>query len=159
MLFTHWTGLDCQPHVHLPCTPSPTLCDTRVHLAPYTPFTTSPITHRYIWSAIPNFLLCCLPGSLFILFAIFLSFMLPPPREWEKLFPEKRIIIICGSALESNVLKSWSNYRLWQMGPAASLLPLRSLRRPIDKCRGITTYTGSLTHTPTAALWGVKSQH
>lgn len=94
---------------------------------------------RYIPSALPNFFLCCLAGSRFILLAIFLSFMLPPPREWEKLFLEKRIIIICGSALESNVPKSWSNYRLWQMDPAVSFPPLRSLRRPIDKCKGIPT--------------------
>lgn len=58
--------------------PSPTLWDTQVHLAHYTPFTTTPITHRYSWSTLPNFLLCCLPGSLFILLAIFLSFMPPP---------------------------------------------------------------------------------
>lgn len=72
---------------------------------------------------------------------LFKFYVCPPLREWEKLFPEKRIIIICGTALESNVLESWSNYRLWQMGPAASTLLLRSPRRPTDKCRGITTYT------------------
>lgn len=48
------------------------------------------ITNRYSWSTLPNFLLCCLAGTLFILLAIFLSFMLPPsPRvreivPWEK---------------------------------------------------------------------------
>lgn len=34
--------------------------------------------------------------------------------------PSKRIIIICGTALESNVPESWSNYSLWQMGPLCS---------------------------------------
>lgn len=67
--------------------PSPTLCDTGVHLAHYTPFTTSPITQRYSWSTLPNFLLCCLPGSLFILLTIFLSFMLAPSQRARKIVP------------------------------------------------------------------------
>ena len=72
------------PAFSLARSPSPTLCDMQVHLAHYTPFTTTPITHRYSWSTLHNFLLCCLPGSLFILLAIFLSFMLAPLPESEK---------------------------------------------------------------------------
>lgn len=162
-MFTSWSRQLCffpSPAFSITCSPSPALCDTQIHLAHYTPFTTTPITHSYCWSTLPNFLLCCLPGTQSILLAIFLTFMLAPlPESEEKMFPEKRIIIICGSALESNVLESWSNYRLWQMGPAASTLPLRSPKGPTDKCRGVTTYTNSLTHTATEAPWGVKSQH
>lgn len=44
-------------------------------------------THRYSWSTLPNFLLCCLPGSLFILLAIFLSFMLAPSQRARKIVP------------------------------------------------------------------------
>lgn len=67
--------------------PSPILYHTQVRLAHYTPFTTTPIAHRYSWSTLPNFLLCCLPGSLFILLAIFLSFMLAPSQRVRKIVP------------------------------------------------------------------------
>lgn len=107
IVFTHlkWTVLVSfySPAFSFTCSPSP----TRTHLTSYTPFATTPITQSCCYSTLPNFLLCCLPGSLFILLAIFLSFTLAPSqRARGKMFPEKRIIIICGSALESNVLES-----------------------------------------------------
>lgn len=60
---------------------------SQVNIACYTPFSTTPITHRYSWSTLPNFLFCCLPGSLFILLAIFLSFMLAPSQRARKIVP------------------------------------------------------------------------
>lgn len=88
---TSWNGHCCVSFslllFSLACSPSPTVCDTQVHLAHYTPFATTPITHRYSWSTLPNFLLCCLPGSLFILLAIFLSFMLAPSQRVRKIVP------------------------------------------------------------------------
>lgn len=100
---------------------------------------TAAVDQRYLT---PSFT-ALLPAYLSLLLSFKFSSH-PPPREWEKLFSEKRIIIICGGALESNVLESCSNYRLWQMGPAASTLPLRSPRRPTDKCRRALTQSLSL---------------
>lgn len=110
----------------------------------YISFPTTASTQRYICSTF-TLQLFCFVGNLFTLPAISFSFYaLPPPKVWEKSLPKKRIIIICGSALESNVLESWSNYRLWQMGPVASAPLLRSPRLPADKCTGVSACTCSL---------------
>lgn len=138
----------------LPCLYLPWMTHQHSGRAP----ATSPIIGRCSWSAPANFSSSFSPRQPIHSPPCYLSQFYAPSspllsREWEKLFPEKRIIIICGSALESNVSESWSNYRLWQMGPAASSVPPRSLRRPVGRLAGRQTQRQGTAHGPPSLMF------